>query len=194
MTPPPEVLSPFLASILLALLRNGGGRLILATWRASPALRHSVVCGAIGVVAYDAGLAGLAALPLVVAAAAIVGWLAAILAGANKGKGARMLDEDAFLAAIANEVKIISPDRVEVIPPARTSAGFFTSAKAAIASSNRSRSPKAETPISLRPASVSRGSRSASIALTRNVSSYFPRPRPRSHSPTSMVGLQICTG
>ena len=53
--------------------------------------------------------------------------------------------------------------------------------------SSRSRSPRAETPISLRPASVSRGSRSASILLSRKFASYRPRPRPRSHPPTSMA-------
>ena len=70
---------------------------------------------------------------------------------------------------------------------AGTFAGGFARTNAAIASSSRSRSPRAETPISLRPASVSRGSRSASILLSRKFASYRPRPRPRSHPPTSMA-------
>jgi hypothetical protein len=63
--------------------------------------------------------------------------------------------------------------------------GGFPPANAAIASSSRIRSPKAETPMSLRAASVSRGSRSASILLSRKIVSYRPKPRPRSHPPTS---------
>ena len=57
----------------------------------------------------------------------------------------------------------------------------------AIASSNRLRSPTTETPMSLRSSTVSRGSRSASILLSRNFSSYWPSPRPRSHPPTSIA-------
>ena len=57
----------------------------------------------------------------------------------------------------------------------------------AIASSSRLRSPTTETPMSLRSSTVSRGSRSASILLSRNFSSYWPSPRPRSHPPTSIA-------
>ena len=67
------------------------------------------------------------------------------------------------------------------------SANGFALANAAIASSSLSRSPRAETPISLRPASVSRGSRSASILLSRKLASYWPSSRLRSQDPTSMV-------
>ena len=70
---------------------------------------------------------------------------------------------------------------------AGTSEGGFAPANAAIASSNRSRSPRAKTPRSLRSSPVSRGSRSASILLSRKLASYWPRPRPRSHPPTSMA-------
>jgi hypothetical protein len=47
--------------------------------------------------------------------------------------------------------------------------GGFAPTNAAIASSNRSRSPRAKTPISLRSSPVSRGSRSASILLSRKL-------------------------
>ena len=77
---------------------------------------------------------------------------------------------------------------------AGTSAVGFAPASAAIASSNCSRSPRAETPMSLRSSFVNRGSRSALILLSRKFVSYWPSPRPRSHPPTSMVGLQVCTG
>ena len=66
-------------------------------------------------------------------------------------------------------------------------ASGFSLANAAIASSSRNRSPRADTPMSLRPASVSRGSRSASILLSLNAASYWPSPRLRSQDPTSMV-------
>ena len=75
-----------------------------------------------------------------------------------------------------------------------TSAGGFAPANAAIASSNRNRSPSAETPISLRSSAVSRGSMSASILLSRKLASYWPRPRPRSHPPTSMAALHMWSG
>ena len=42
--------------------------------------------------------------------------------------------------------------------------------------------------MSLRPASVSRGSRSASILLSRKFASYWPSPRPRSHPPRPWQG------
>ncbi len=71
-----------------------------------------------------------------------------------------------------------------------TSAGVAPD-KAAIASSSLRRSPTAETPTSLRSSAVSRGNTSASILLSRNFSSYCPRRRPRSHSPTSMAALHM---
>ena len=77
---------------------------------------------------------------------------------------------------------------------AGTSEGGFAPANAAIASSNRSRSPRAKTPISLRSSPVSRGSRSASILLSRKLASYWPRPRPRSHPPTSMAASHGLAG
>jgi hypothetical protein len=70
---------------------------------------------------------------------------------------------------------------------ARASAGGFGPASAAIASSNCSRSPRAETPMSLRSSFVSRSSRSALILLSRKFVSYCSRPRPRSHPATSMA-------
>ena len=59
--------------------------------------------------------------------------------------------------------------------------------RAAIAASSRSRSPRAETPMSLSPASVNCGNRPASILLSRKFASYCPRPRLSSQDPTSMV-------
>jgi pimeloyl-ACP methyl ester carboxylesterase len=62
----------------------------------------------------------------------------------------------------------------------------FASASAAIAASSRRRSPTAQTPMSFRSSAVRCGNMSASILLSRNFFSYSPRPRPRSHPPTSM--------
>src|SRR6516165_3296458 len=53
------------------------------------------------------------------------------------------------------------------------------------------RSPTAETPMSLRSSAVSCDRTSASILLSRNLFSYSPRPRRRSHSPTSMGLLHM---
>jgi hypothetical protein len=75
-----------------------------------------------------------------------------------------------------------------------TSDGGFAPTNAAIASSNRSRSPRAKTPISLRSSPVSRGSRSASILLSRKLASYWPRARSRSHPPTSMAASHGLAG
>jgi hypothetical protein len=60
-------------------------------------------------------------------------------------------------------------------------------ARAAIAARSLRRSPITEMPIPLRSSTVSCGRTSASILLFRNLSSYSPRPRPRSQSPTSIA-------
>ena len=56
----------------------------------------------------------------------------------------------------------------------------------AIAFSNLLRSPSGSPSFSRSP-SVRSASTSTSIALLRKAASYWPRPRPRSHSPTSIA-------
>ena len=58
--------------------------------------------------------------------------------------------------------------------------------RAVIAVRSRFRCPNG-TPSSSKSASVSSGRTSASISLSRKVVSYWPSPRPRSQSPTSIV-------
>src|SRR5277367_6032129 len=63
--------------------------------------------------------------------------------------------------------------------------------RAAIAARSLRRSPTAESPMSLRSSAVNCGSTSASILLSRKFASYWPRPRLRSHPPTSMAALHM---
>src|SRR5215475_3241060 len=59
--------------------------------------------------------------------------------------------------------------------------------KAAIASRSLRLCPSAETPSSLRSSAVRLGRTVSSISFSRNTASYFPRPRLRSQTTTSMM-------
>ena len=73
--------------------------------------------------------------------------------------------------------------------------------RAAMASSSFTRCPSAVTPSSFRCSSVRLGRTVSSISFSRNAASYFPRPRLRSQTTTSMtaphnqgVAYIICRG
>src|SRR5262252_1431903 len=68
-------------------------------------------------------------------------------------------------------------------------AGRSASRKAAIAASNLRRCPTRLTPRSFRSSAVSSGNTAASIALSRNASSYCSNPRSRSHAAMSTLAL-----
>ena len=109
--------------------------------------------------------------------------------GVELGGEARRADEiaehDRDRTTLGRCLKILGWSRLH--RGSGTSAGRPPPAIRAIASSSRLRSPTTETPMSLRSSTVSRGSTSASILLSRNFSSYWPSPRPRSHPPTSIA-------
>ena len=88
-------------------------------------------------------------------------------------------------------------------PVATSAAGALPLASAlrtAIASRSLRRCPSAATPSSFRSSAVRLGRTVSSISLSRNAASYFPRPRPRSQTTTSMERPQsavahiICRG
>ena len=60
-----------------------------------------------------------------------------------------------------------------------------TARRAAMAASSLRRWPSEATPRSLRSSAVSSGRTSASMSLSRNACSYWPKPSPRSQAPTS---------
>ena len=66
--------------------------------------------------------------------------------------------------------------------------------RAAIASSSLSRCPTAVTPSSFRVSCVRLGRTVSSISFSRNAASYFPRPRLRSQTTTSMRAPTISGG
>jgi len=74
-----------------------------------------------------------------------------------------------------------------VVTSAEGALPLASARRAAIASSSLRRCPRAVTPSSLRSSAVRPGRTVSSISFSRNAASYFPRPKLRSQTTTSMM-------